>query len=32
LGTFGAVLCTIGLYVTFRVHRPVTQLRNAAMK
>jgi histidine kinase len=31
LGTFGAVLCTIGLYVTFRVHRPVTQLRNAAM-
>jgi histidine kinase len=31
-GTFGAVLCTIGLYVTFRVHRPVTQLRNAAMK
>jgi PAS domain S-box-containing protein len=32
LGTFGAVLCTIGLYVTFRVHRPVTQLRDAAMK
>jgi histidine kinase len=31
-GTFGAVLCTIGLYVTFRVHRPVTQLRDAAMK
>ena len=31
-GTFGAVLCTIGLYVTFRVHRPVTKLRDAAMK
>ncbi len=32
LGTLGAVLGTIGLYITFRVHKPVTQLRDAAMK
>lgn len=32
LGTLAAVLGTIGLYITFRVHRPVTMLRDAAMK
>jgi len=32
LGTLAAVLGTIGLYITFRVHKPVTQLRDAAMK
>jgi histidine kinase len=32
VGTFCAVLGTIGLYCTFRVHRPVTRLRDAAMK
>jgi PAS domain S-box-containing protein len=32
LGTLAAVLGTIGLYLTFRVHKPVTQLRDAAMK
>lgn len=31
-GTVCAVLGTIGLYITFRVHRPVTRLRDAAMK
>jgi len=30
--TFVAVLGTIGLYVTFRVHRPVSRLRDAALK
>ncbi|MBI5249299.1 MAG: PAS domain S-box protein [Desulfomonile tiedjei] len=32
VGTFGAVLFTIILYIAFRVHRPVSQLRDAAMK
>jgi histidine kinase len=32
IGTFGAVVFTIGLYITFRVHRPVRELRDAAMK
>lgn len=32
VGTFALVLTTIGLYVTFRVHRPVARLRDAAMK
>lgn len=32
LATLAAVLGTIGLYITFRVHKPVTQLRDAAMK
>jgi len=31
-GTFIAVLGTIALYVTFRVHRPVKRLRDTAMK
>ncbi len=31
-GTFVAVLGTIGVYMTFRVCRPVTRLRDAAMK
>ena len=32
VGTFAAVLGTIVLYVTFRVHRPVKRLRDTAMK
>jgi len=32
LVTLAAVLGTIGLYLTFRVHRPVTHLRDAAMQ
>ena len=31
-GTFIAVLGTIALYLTFRVHRPVKRLRDTAMK
>ena len=32
LGTFVAVLSTIGIYITYRVHRPVSRLRDATMK
>ncbi|MBI5572636.1 MAG: PAS domain S-box protein [Desulfomonile tiedjei] len=32
LGTFAAVLSTIGIYLSYRVHQPVSRLRDAAMK
>jgi histidine kinase len=32
LGTFAAVLSTIGIYITYRVNRPVSRLRDASMK
>jgi len=32
LGTFVAVLGTIGMYITYRVNRPVSRLRDASMK
>jgi PAS domain S-box-containing protein len=32
VGTCLAVLSTIGMYCTFRVHRPISKLRDAAMK
>jgi histidine kinase len=31
LGTFIAVLSTIGIYITYRVNRPVSRLRDASM-
>ncbi len=32
LGTFVAVVSTIGIYIAYRVHRPVSRLRDASMK